>query len=159
MLTAADHALFAYAAAHDSVFSLADAVAGGPHQSADPLPRRRICGNGCTTACFGSRRGTLWQGDLHTAVLAAGDGAAISHQISGRALGPPGWESGNDRADLRSVGSRSSGRTRCARKSPPRSHRHPGGRRDTDDLSEFLLLQMAATRPSELHRDVNTRGS
>ena len=90
MLTAADHALFTQAAAHHSVFTLADAVAAG-------LSERQIrarAGAHWVRLHDGVFRvpgaAPSWHGDLRAAVVAAGDGAAISHRSGAALYGMPG---------------------------------------------------------------------
>jgi very-short-patch-repair endonuclease len=85
MLSAADHALFAHAAEHHSVFTLADAVAAG---LTERQIRARSAGHWLRIheGVFRAPGAAWsWKGDLRAAILAAGPGSAISHR-SGAAL-------------------------------------------------------------------------
>lgn len=148
MLTVADRDLFEFAAAHHSVFSLAEAAAAG---LTEPQIRFRA-------AHFWVRRydgvfrmagaAPSWRGDLRAATLAAGHGAAISHR-SAAAI----YELPSGRHDVTELTT-----PRWDRSVRPGLIVHESRRLDTADIREvdgipvttpeLLLLHLAALRPS-----------
>jgi very-short-patch-repair endonuclease len=83
MLTPADHALFEFARGHDSVFSLADAAEAGLTEEqirARAAHLRQRIHDGVFRIPGAAPTRT---GELRAAILAAGEGSAISHRSAG----------------------------------------------------------------------------
>jgi very-short-patch-repair endonuclease len=150
MLTAADRALFAYAATHDGVFCIADASRAG-------LSEARIryrAANAWERVHDGVFRmpgaAPSWKGDLRAAVLGAGERAAISHRSAAALWELPGASRGT--IELTCV--------RWERAVRPGLVVHENRRLSNDDIRqvdgipttspELLLLQLAG-----MHRSVN----
>jgi very-short-patch-repair endonuclease len=148
MLTAADRALFAYAAAHDAVFCIADASRAGLSKS----QIRYRAANAWERIHDGVFRmpgaAPSWKGDLRAAVLAAGDGAAISHRSAAALWELPGGS--REIVELTTV--------RWERAVRPGLVVHESRRLSADDIREvdgipttspeLLLLQLAGMRRS-----------
>jgi very-short-patch-repair endonuclease len=149
MLTPADHALFAFARSHDSVFSTADASASG---LTEPQIRFRALHfwerlHDGVFRVPGSA--PSWRGDLRAAIMAAGDGAAISHRSAAALYDLP-----SGRRDLIELTCR-----RWERSVRPGLVVHESRRLDSEDVQlvdgistttpELLLLHLAALRPFE----------
>jgi very-short-patch-repair endonuclease len=89
MLTVADHALFACAASHDSVFSVADAVTAGLTEAQIRYRAARLWERVHDGVFRVPGAATSWRGDLRAAVMAVGEGAAISHRSGAETYGLP----------------------------------------------------------------------
>ena len=90
MLTAADRALFAHAAAHDSIFCVADAIVAGLREPQIRYRAARLWERVHDGVFRVPGAAPSWRGDLRAAVLAAGEGAAISHRSAAALYDVPG---------------------------------------------------------------------